>query len=168
MSLISREGCRGFSAAKLLLVAILISAVSGPVIAAGEAFSLSIATSQESVSTGSDIQVTIKLTNETNREMTIVDMDQRCDFGVEVRDSNARSVPETEEKRQVNCTNLVAGKRIILKLKPGEYHEYIIYVNQLYDMARPDKYDVQVTRELPREIGKGQVKSNMIRIAVTE
>jgi hypothetical protein len=62
----------------------------------------------------------------------------------------------------------VAGKLIILKLKPGEHHEYLIFINQLYDMTLPGKYEVTAAREIPKEMGKGRAISNTIAITVTE
>ncbi len=156
-----------FFVAALFVLSTLTSPVRG--LMPGAPFSLAISTVQESVPAGSDIKLTIKLTNDTNHDITLIDMDQYCDYTVEVRDSNGQSVPETEKKRKLNCTdNPVAGKVITTKLKPGEHHEYLIFPDVLFDMIRPDKYTVQVSRKIPKELGQGQVKSNTIEIAVTE
>jgi hypothetical protein len=150
----------------LLILSTLILPV--PVQAAGGIFSLTISMPQDTVSTRSEIQLMIKLTNATDHEITLFDTDQYCDYTVEVRDSNGQSAPETEKKRKLRCAEPVAGKVIIVKLKPGEHHEVLIFVSDLFDMTRPDKYTVQVAREIPKEMGQGQVKSNKIAVTVTE
>jgi hypothetical protein len=156
------------SIARLLVISTLILIVCGLVQAAGEIFSLTINTPQDTVGTGSDIQLMIKLANETNHDIMLVDRDQVCDYMVEVRDSNGQSVPETDQRRKRKCTDPVVGKLIMLKLKPGEHHEYLIFVGDLFDMTRPDKYKVQVAREIPKELGQGQVRSNTITVTVTD
>lgn len=137
--------------------------------AAGETFSLAVTTPWETVRTGSDVKLTIELTNTTNHDITLIDMDQWCDYTLEVRDSNGQSAPETEQKRNHSCTdNPVAGKRIMVKLRPGEHHETLVFVNDVFEMKRPDKYTFQAAREIPKELGQGNVKSNTIAITVTE
>jgi hypothetical protein len=153
----------------LLVVSTLTLPVRGLVKAAGEIFSLLIRPLQETVNAGSDVELMIKLTNNTNYDITFVSTNQYCDYAVEVEDGNGQSAPETEQKRKLKCAeHPVAGKVITVRLKPGEYHEDLLVLNQLFDMTRPDKYTVQVTREIPKELGKGHVKSKRIGITVTE
>jgi len=37
-----------------------------------------------------------------------------------------------------------------------------------YDLSRPGRYRIQVEREVPKRIGSGVVKSNVITVDVTE
>lgn len=41
-------------------------------------------------------------------------------------------------------------------------------VTKFYDMSRPGKYTIQVSRAVPKELGGGTVKSNAITVTVTE
>jgi hypothetical protein len=41
-------------------------------------------------------------------------------------------------------------------------------VNQQYDLSRPGKYTIQVSRAIPQELGGGNVESNVIGFTVTE
>jgi len=157
----------GFSAA-IFALTLLIPPASAWVLPAGQGFSLVISTMQESVRIGSEIKLTIKLTNETNHVISLIDMDQRCDYTVEVRDSRGQLARETEQRRRFKCAEPVAGKVIQLKLKPGEQHEYLLFLNDWYYMTRPDEYRVAVNRKIPKEMGDGQVKSNTITLRVTE
>jgi hypothetical protein len=135
---------------------------------AREYFSLALSTMQESVSTGSEIRLTIKLTNQTNHVISLIDMDQRCDFRVEVRNSRGQPVRETEQKHRFKCADPVAGKVIQIILKPGEQREYLLFLNDLYDMTSPDEYLAEVYRQIPKEMGDGRVKSNTITLRVTK
>jgi hypothetical protein len=163
------RGSMRFCAVILLVGGTLALPVRGLVKAAEEIFSLTISTPREAVKSGSDSQLLVKLTNDTNHEITLFSRNTYCDYTLEVRDSNGQSAPETEQKRKLDCTaNPVAGRLVIIKLKPGEHHEDLIFVNYLFDMSHPDKYTVQVAREIPKELGQGQVKSNTIGITVTE
>jgi hypothetical protein len=155
-----------FSVAILFVVSTLPLPLRGLVHTAGEIFSLKITPLQDTVSTGHDIELTIKLTNETNHDITLIDRNQYCDYTVEVRDSNGQSAPE--KKREFRCGDESAGKIIYVKLKPGEHHEVLIFVDYLFDMTRRDKYAVQVARQIPKELGRGQVKSDTVVITVTE
>jgi hypothetical protein len=156
------------SAAILFVVSSFTLSLRGEFPAATEIFSLTISTIEDTVSAGSEIKLMIKLTNDTNHVIALVNRDQYCDYTVEVHDSNGQSAPETEKKRNLKCGDEVAGKRIVLKLKPGEHHEDLIFVNDLFDMTHPDKYTVRATREIPKELGQGKVKSNIITITVKE
>ena len=158
-----------FCAIILLVGGALALPLRGLVKAAEEIFSLTITTPHDSVETGSHLQLFIKLTNDTNHEITLFSRNTYCDYSMEVRDSYGQSAPETEQKRQIDCAaNPVAGRFVVIKLKPGEHHEDLIFVDYFFDISRPDKYRVQVAREIPKELGQGQVKSNTIGITVAK
>lgn len=157
----------------LVAVVFILSAPSlldrGLAQAAGEIFSLAISTSQDVVTAGSDVKLLVKLTNTAPYTIALNNSDQYCAYIVEVRDSSGQSAPETETKRTLNCSeHPVAGKVIILKLKPGEHHEDLIFANELFDMTRPDQYTLRVARQVPKQLGQGRVESNTISITVTE
>jgi len=61
----------GFSAA-IFALTLLIPPASAWVLPAGQGFSLVISTMQESVRIGSEIKLTIKLTNETNHVISLM------------------------------------------------------------------------------------------------
>lgn len=157
-----------FKSSRWLLPALFVFAVCELLTAAQEPFSLIISTSQESITTGAEVQLSVSLTNKLNHEIAIIDTDQICDFTVEVRDSNGQLAPETEQAKNRICGGFVAGKLIVTRLKPGGHQEYRLYLSQLYDITRPGQYDVQVSREARKELGGGRVRSNSIKITVTQ
>jgi hypothetical protein len=136
---------------------------------AEDIFSLTISTPRETVKNGSSLELLVKLTNNANHEITLSSRNTDCDYTFEVRDSNGHSAPETEQKRKLNCSAYAdAGRHVIIQLKPGEHHEDLIFMNHLFDLNRPDKYIVRLTRDIPKELGQGQVSSNTITVTVTE
>ena len=152
-----------FSAAVLALTTALGPAGSQP-------FSLQISAVHQRVQSGSDVQVKLTLTNTSDGQITIVDIDRWCDYSLEVRDGQGQPVPETAYKRELKCTPWppVAGRRIIRTLKPHESFNDLMYVNQAYEVNRPGDYFIQAMREIPKELGKGTVKSNQAIITVSE
>ena len=152
-----------FSAAVLALTTALALAGSQP-------FSLQISAVRQRVQSGSQVALDLTLTNTSDAEITIVDIDRRCDYSLEVHDGQGQPVPETAYKRELKCTPWppVAGRRIIRTLKPHESFNDLMYVNQAYEVNRPGDYFIQAMREIPKELGKGTVKSNQAIITVSE
>ena len=88
----------------------------------------------EGVQSGSQVEVKLTLTNTSDGQITIVDIDRWCDYSLEVRDSQGQPVPETAYKRELKCTPWppVAVRRIIRTLKPHESIDDFMYVRQEY------------------------------------
>ena len=119
---------------------------------------------------GSQVELKLTLTNNSDGEITIVDIDRWCDYSLEVRDSQGQPVPETAYKRELKCTPWppVAARCIIRTLKPHESFDDLMYVSYAYEVNRPGDYFIRAMREIPKELGKGTVKSNQAIIAVSE
>jgi hypothetical protein len=163
------SGAVGFCVVVLLLVGTFTLPVYKLAKGAEDIFSLTISTPRGTVKTGSNLELLVKRTNNTNHEITLFSRNTYCDYTFEVSDGNGHSAPETEQKRKLNCSAYaVAGRHVIIQLKPGEHHEDLIFMGYLFDMNRPDKYNVRLTRDIPKELGQGQVSSNTIAMTVTE
>ena len=93
-----------FSAAVLALTTALGPAGSQP-------FSLQISAVHQRVQSGSDVQVKLTLTNTSDGQITIVDIDRWCDYSLEVRDGQGQPVPETAYKRELNSDWLLNWKK---------------------------------------------------------
>ena len=117
-------------------------------------FSLAISAVHERFQAGSEVAVKLTLTNTSDRQITIVDIDRWCDYSLEIRDSQGQPVPETAYKRELKCTPWppVAGRRIIRSLKPHESFDDLMYVSQAYEVNRPGDYYIHVMREIPKEL----------------
>jgi hypothetical protein len=155
-----------------IVVSVFFSAVvaipTAPVPA--QPFSLAISAVHERVRWGSQVELKLTLTNNSDGEITIVDIDRWCDYSLEVRDSQGQPVPETAYKRELKCTPWppVAARCIIRTLKPHESFDDLMYVSDAYEVNRPGDYFIRAMREIPKELGKGTVKSNQAIIAVSE
>ena len=152
-----------FSAAVLALTTALALAGSQP-------FSLQISAVRQRVQSGSQVALNLTLTNTSDAEITIVDIDRRCDYSLEVHDGQGQPVRETAAKRELECTPWppVAGRRIIRTLKPHESFDDLMYMSEAYEVNRPGDYFIRAVREIPKGLGKGIVKSNLVTITVSE
>lgn len=147
---------------------ILISAVLVWASPAGPPpISLFIEPTQGAIHTGSRVELKLTLTNTSPLQITIRDTNRWCDYGLEVRDSRGRPVPETAYKRGLECGSHVSvGRKVIQILKPGESYEDTMFINQLYDLTAPGTYFILASRVIPRELGTGRVNSNMATVAI--
>lgn len=139
----------------------------GPAPVVPQPFSIAITPAQQRVERDSHIGITLTLTNISSREITLVDTNVWCDYALDVRDSKGEVAPETDFKRELNCgkkLTVTSGRRIIRTLRPGQSYEDLIFLDQSFNLSRPDTYTVQATRQIPQKPGKGSIKSNTITI----
>jgi hypothetical protein len=140
-----------------------------PVAASADPFSVVIAAEWPSEKVGSDLTVVATITNTSTKRITIIDTRRFCDYTVDVR-NDVGDVPPMEKWRQkINCEGVeISGRRILRELKPNESYSDPLILKQWYEMNQPGKYQVQIGRKIPDQLGKGCVKSNMITLTVTE
>jgi len=93
---------RKFCVVVLLVVGTFALPVCRMAKGAEDIFSLTISTPSETVKTGSNLELLVKLTNNTNHEITLSSRNTYCDYTFEVRDSNGHSAPETKQKHRLN------------------------------------------------------------------
>jgi hypothetical protein len=131
---------------------------------------------QKPVKAGSEVKVEIVLKNTSDRELTVgrtnAVSQAECHYLIEVRDNQGQPAPDTEFGRRIMGRE--TKKRVILywgdayfTLKPNETLEDEAVASKLYDLSRPGKYIVQVSRVVPKELGGGVVKSNPVTVTVT-
>jgi len=88
-------------------------------------------------------------------------------YVIDVRDEEGSPVPETELMRELRDPNHRGfGSGMLFQYKPGESWKEELMVTLYYEMSRPGKYTIQVERKLPKELGIGTVKSNIITITI--
>jgi hypothetical protein len=154
-----------------LFILLAPMAFSGMLPVEPQPFSLAIEATQQRFQLGSPVEVKLTLTNTSRTQISLLDTNRACDFQLEVRDSHGQLAPETKAKRDLNCGAgfiVMVGRRILRALKPGDSYEDVMFVNQFYELTRPDDYYIQVTRKIPKELGKGTVKSNAITVTVAQ
>src|SRR5882762_10011061 len=140
-----------------------------PVAANADPFSVVIAAKWPSEKVGSDLTVIATIRNTSTKRITIIDTDRFCDYTVEVRDGAGDVPPPDKWRQKTNCEDVgISGRRIFRELKPNESYSDPLILKQWYEMNQPGKYQVQIGRKIPDQLGKGWVKSNMISLTVTE
>jgi len=83
-------------------------------------------------------------------------------FTWEVRDNG-----QLTAKRAYPHPELATGKIILNRVvKPGDQLSGSQDISRLYDMRKPGEYTIQASREIPKEMGGGVVKSNIISVTV--
>ena len=129
-------------------------------------FTLTLEAEENPLQTGSDVKVDITLRNSSNRAMHISYGLSELDYTFEVRDSQNKIPPETEFARKSKGRPYFANDQIFY-LQPGEsLPKAPLVLSKFYDLSRSGKYKIQVSREVPKELGGGSIKSNEITITV--
>jgi hypothetical protein len=130
-------------------------------------FSIFISTATAAVTAGSDMSITVRLTNTSDHDMRIT----RAFFGgtdasytQEIR--NSKGALATRETSGAVHTTL-AGSFSAITLKPGESSAGSIGVSPQYDLSQPGEYVLQLSRPISANPSDGVVKSNKIKIIVT-
>lgn len=119
-----------------------------------------------SVQQGSAVRVTIRMTNTSNRTVTLGaeffvhgELDSRFDY--DCRDESGKSV-----KKSYPITTSV-GDRPIITLKPGEGHEEDINLANACNLEKAGRYRVQLSRTSPEDPQQQTIKSNTITVNIT-
>jgi len=143
---------------------------------ADTAFSIVITGPQKPVKAGSEVKVEIVLKNTSGRELTIgrTNAVSQAEFHylIEVRDDQGHPAPDTEYGRRImgretKKRTILYGSDAFLTLKPNGTLEDEAVASKLYDLSRPGKCLIQVSRAVPKELGGGIVKSNFVSVTVT-
>ena len=101
--------------------------------------SLEIAIPSTGVKVGSEIRVTVTVTNVTAEPIDIAVGTAELMYKIELRDVSGNSVPQRKYIR-----TLTLGP---LKLGPGESHHDELVLSRIYDLSHPGTYVVQVRRQ---------------------
>jgi hypothetical protein len=131
-------------------------------------FALTLDAEENPVKVGSEVKVDIMLTNSSNRAMHMSYGLTESDYAFEVRDSQNRVPPETEFARKSKGRGYFSNDHLFY-VQPGEsLPKAPLVVSKFYDLSRPGKYNIQVSRAVPKELGDGTIKSNVVTITITE
>ena len=155
--------------AALLLATAPVVLVAGQGSSAKSPVTIVITTEQLKVKAGSTVSIKVRLTNTSNQPLDasgsfsdLTGLDSN--FLFEVRDNQGHLVA----KRVYPHPELAGGHAILDRIvKPGETLAEDQDISRLYDMTKPGKYMIQASREIPKEMGGGVVKSNVVSLTVT-
>ena len=151
----------------LILYSTLCLAAAPPQDAGVAPLSIGISAPQDTVQSGSEVQIEVTITNTSDQNLRYRPLSWP-DVKEDVRDSQGRPAPETAYGRELHARHIrptagsFPGTRI---LEPGDNVRYRYPLTVIYDLSRPDTYTVQVQRQDP--VTKTIVKSNTITVTVT-
>lgn len=151
----------------ILLIVVVASCQSS---AAQQPFSITISAEQAQVKVGSSVNLKIQMTNTSNRELNCggapsngLDRAYRYD----VRDENGKAVPKIAKKHpEIGETFGVWP----CSIKPGETASAAGgLISVLYDLTRPGRYTIQVSRPVSEDDPKSPViYSNKVTITIIQ
>jgi hypothetical protein len=155
-----------------LITQVLLSLVLLPVGASTSTFSITLQTSGKAFQIGEPVVLRATITNVSDHEIKFARGfgEQEFDFEIEVEDAKGNTPPITEAYRKLKDPSTPrSGSYSTYSLEPGKSFDDELDVTKLYDMRRPGKYTVSVTRgQLPlwETSGKDGVKSNAVTITL--
>jgi hypothetical protein len=156
------------SLARVLTLIILAVCAASSVHSTAAPFTLTLDAGEKAVKAGSELKTYVTLRNSSNRAIYMSVGSSDVDYAIEVRDSQGRLAPDTDFARKLK-ERAYYSNDTVFTLQPGEsLPKTPLVATKFYDLSRPGKYLIQVSRGVPKEIGGGTVKSNTITIAVTE
>jgi hypothetical protein len=132
-------------------------------------FSLTIRPVHDVATAGSQIRLQVVLTNTSDHDIGILKSAPESDYIVDVRDSRGNVAPDTDfgRKQKDPATVKVSVATPMYSLKPGESLRDEIQIERLYKISSLGRYNIQVSRIVPEEMGSGVVKSNTVNVTVT-
>jgi hypothetical protein len=152
----------------LLLTAICAGATLPQNHASKPPFELVLTTEKPTASLGSDVGVKVRWTNTSDQALdasaNILDATNvDPNFLFELLDASGHAVPT-----KVFRFPQTSGHAEFGTLKAGESITHDVNLVRLFDLKRPGKYTLQVSRRVPEALGGGVVKSKIITITITD
>jgi|ERR1700682_380463 len=136
-------------------------------------FSLTIETKNSVARVGEPLHLQVILTNSSHKQLRLAEAPgdpapAEYQYAIEIRDSNGQLATLTAYGRKFTGSIPPRGSRVTRIIESGESVTDEAVLTKLYDLSRPGKYVVQVTRSVPPYLGKGVVRSNRVTIAINK
>lgn len=155
------------SLVRVLTLVILTLCATDTVRGNTQPFTLILEAEENPVKAGSEVKVEITLCNSSNRAMHMSYGLSELDYAFEVRDSQDRIPPETEFARKSKGRGYFSSDHLFYLQLGESLPKAPLVVSKFYDLSRPGKYTIQVSRAVPKELGGGTIKSKAITITIT-
>lgn len=119
--------------------------------------------------TSSKEKVLIKLYNNTEGNIYVLEQQQFVDFTFEVKDATGAVIAPNSELEKPK-QNRDAWLHVPRKLEPGQFTTYTINLSKIYDLQAGQAYTVQVSRYInTQEFGSGtKISSNVLSFTVSQ
>jgi len=120
------------------------------------------------VTGGEPIILKLSLTNTTSKDVIVVESNPLADYKIDVRDQRGRPVPPTPEGKDLLFHSLWVGRRLSVRLAPGDKKVETFEINKVYDMSKPGSYTVTGSRRALTDVDKSwvELKSNIVKVTV--
>jgi len=120
------------------------------------------------VSRDEPITLKLTLTNNTKKEILVIESNPLADYKIDVRDQRGTPVPPTPEGRDLLFRSRWFGRRVSVTIAPGENKTDTFQVNKIYAMTDPGSYAITASRRALRQVGKPwiELRSNEVKVTV--
>lgn len=145
-------------------------ATAGPT----QLFSLSVAAPKEPLKAGTELHLLVTVRNTSKRAISFIIApgpipEDELEYEINVRDADGRSAPPSAYLRNKDKrVPMSYGSRLARTLEPGESFVEQVTVTTFFDLSRPGKYTISVSRAIPprQNLGKGSVESDPVTVIV--
>ena len=122
---------------------------------------------QHTFRSGEQIVLLITLKNTGAGESALSSSSDSHDNKVSLTDVTGNTPPLTEFGKKATSPMGMPGPRRALRLQPGESKQISLDISQIYDLSRPGKYTVSISRFVRSPL-RGDVTSNPLTIEIRE
>ena len=132
----------------------------------GMPFSLVVRPIMATVQLGSPVVIELTTTNNLTRPIKLGKSNPGIEYQIDVRDANGQPVSQTALYKQLQNPSSIFRLTSQI-LKAGESATEQFNIADFFDFSSLGTYSIQVQRPVPRQIGSGVVKSNIIEVTMT-
>lgn len=120
------------------------------------------------VSRDEPITLELSLTNNTKKEILVIESNPLADYKIDVRDQRGMRVLPTPEGKDLLFRSHWIGRRLFVRIAPGESKTETFQVNKIYAMTDPGSYTITASRRAQSPVGKPwiELRSNEVKIMV--
>lgn len=173
-NLLGSDGRAGSKLRVLLLIFLIFAA---PVFALGQAieqpFTLAIKASKPMETAGSQVFVWVKMTNISDHAIDCTESETDgtlTSYGYDVRDEGGSPIDQRDKSLRYSSPGHTGKRWDKCSLEPGKSKDIELIVSLRYDLSKPGKYAIQLSRRSLLD-SKGMrtgewVKSNIITVTV--
>lgn len=123
---------------------------------------------KSAVSRDEPITLKLTLTNNTKKEIIVIESNPLADYKIDVRDGRGTRAPPTPEGKDLLFRSQWGGRRLSVTIAPGDSKTDTFQVNKIYAMTNPGSYTITASRRAQSQVGKPwiELRSNEVRVTV--
>ena len=123
---------------------------------------------KSAVSRDEPITLKLVLTNNTKKEIIVVEGNILTDYKIDVRDQRGTRVLPMPKGKDLLFRSQWGGRRVSFTIAPGESKTDTFQLNKIYAMTNPGSYTITASRRALRQVGKPWIEltSNEAKVMV--